>query len=169
MTKFIKSSTNKDKEIIGQASNIIHHLNDLIHKLAFGGNNNLQETAFENAKNYFKVLNQNFISKIPHNESALIKRNEELEAMLKKVYNNMDDDNGWQEEQKNEITELLLTFGSTDKPQSELVNKQEEKTVETTNSMTDKKTALFDLKELLDSGILSKEEFEIEKQKILNA
>ena len=41
------------------------------------------------------------------NESALIKRNEELEEMLKKVYNNMDDDNGWQEEQKNEITELL--------------------------------------------------------------
>ena len=107
MTKFIKSSTNKDKEIIGQASNIIHHLNDLIHKLAFGGNNNLQETAFENAKNYFKVLNQNFISKIPHNESAVIKRNEELEAMLKKVYNNMDDDNGWQEEQQKEITELL--------------------------------------------------------------
>ena len=48
-----------------------------------------------------------WLEKIEDNESALIKRNEELEAMLKKVYNNMDDDNGWQEEQKNEITELL--------------------------------------------------------------
>ena len=65
MTKFIKSSTNKDKDIIGQVSNVICHLNDLIHKLAYGGNNNLKEIAFENAKNYFKVLNQNFISKIP--------------------------------------------------------------------------------------------------------
>ena len=48
-----------------------------------------------------------YLLEIPDNESALKKRNEELEAMLKKVYNNMDDDNGWQEEQKNEITELL--------------------------------------------------------------
>ncbi|MNL29558.1 hypothetical protein D3C87_1512430 [compost metagenome] len=44
---------------------------------------------------------------------------------------------------------------------------QEAPKVETSNSMEEKKKALLDLKELLDAGILTSEEFDAEKSKIL--
>jgi ankyrin repeat protein len=65
----------------------------------------------------------------------------------------------------NEITELLLKYGpanSTAKV-AEPVNNTTEKPA----SGVDKKQALLDLKELLDAGILTQEEFNSEKTKIL--
>ena len=68
----------------------------------------------------------------------------------------------------NEITELLLSFGSTDKAQSSVVNTTAATASQTATTVADKKIALLDLKELLDAGILSVEEFDVEKKKILN-
>jgi ankyrin repeat protein len=69
----------------------------------------------------------------------------------------------------NEITALLLKYGLPVNP-----NVQGTSTVSTENTaeapkndMAAKKQALLDLKELLDAGILSQEEFDDEKAKIL--
>jgi ankyrin repeat protein len=64
----------------------------------------------------------------------------------------------------NEITELLLKF-SPSNTVNPAVAKTE--TVVPPADMSSKKQALLDLKELLDAGILSQEEFDQEKSKIL--
>ena len=66
----------------------------------------------------------------------------------------------------NEITELLLKFSPENKakfePKETPIYQKAPK-----NDMASKKQALLDLKELLDAGILSQEEFDDEKNKIL--
>jgi len=69
----------------------------------------------------------------------------------------------------NEITELILKYapsGTTVNPIN-TVPQTEAPKADTSNSMETKKKALLDLKELLDAGILTSEEFDIEKSKIL--
>lgn len=66
----------------------------------------------------------------------------------------------------NEITELILKYapsGTVVTP----IQKEEPQKSDSGNSMEGKKKALLDLKELLDAGILTSEEFETEKTKIL--
>ena len=65
----------------------------------------------------------------------------------------------------NEITALLLQYGpaSTIAPQSVPAIKE----TPPANSTPDKKQALLDLKDLLDAGILTQDEFDAEKKKIL--
>ena len=68
----------------------------------------------------------------------------------------------------NEITELILKYA----PSGTVVNPIQNTNAETpktdaSNSMEAKKKALLDLKELLDAGILTSEEFDAEKSKIL--
>jgi ankyrin repeat protein len=66
----------------------------------------------------------------------------------------------------NEITELILKYapsGTVVTP----IQKEETPKTDISNSMEVKKKALLDLKELLDAGILTSEEFDIEKSKIL--
>ena len=84
-TKYIKVAVRDDKEIIGRASNVISHLNDLIHKLAYGGNDDLQEIAFENAKDFFDVLSKDFQSEIPDHTAQLKADKEELLEALEKA------------------------------------------------------------------------------------
>jgi ankyrin repeat protein len=69
----------------------------------------------------------------------------------------------------NEITELLLKFGplSQSNQQVKDVIPVENNPEPNKNDMATKKQALLDLKELLDAGILSQEEFDAEKTKIL--
>ena len=68
----------------------------------------------------------------------------------------------------NEITELLIKFGSAaSEKKSEIV--ENKPNVATTSTIIDKKTALLDLKELLDAGILNKEKYENKKKKILSS
>lgn len=66
----------------------------------------------------------------------------------------------------NEITELLLKFSPDNKakfePATTAVSSEAPK-----SDMSSKKQALLDLKELLDAGILSQEEFDEEKSKVL--
>ncbi len=47
-------------QVIGDASNVILHLNDLIHKMAFGGNESLKRLAYLNAVDYFEKLGRHF-------------------------------------------------------------------------------------------------------------
>ena len=61
----------------------------------------------------------------------------------------------------NEITALLLNASTSEAGTSTKSNQ------ETTHAKFDKKQALLDLKELLDSGVLSQNEFDAEKSKIL--
>ena len=62
----------------------------------------------------------------------------------------------------------MIKFGSAaSEKKSEIV--ENKPNVATTSTIIDKKTALLDLKELLDAGILTQEEFEIEKKKILSS
>lgn len=66
----------------------------------------------------------------------------------------------------NEITELILKYapsGTVVTP----IQKEEAPKADSGNAMEGKKKALLDLKELLDAGILTLEEFESEKSKIL--
>ena len=69
----------------------------------------------------------------------------------------------------NEITELLLKFSPKDTVSANVPTEKsvasDEKAPE--NQMALKKQALLDLKELMDAGILSQEEFDLEKQKVL--
>jgi len=68
----------------------------------------------------------------------------------------------------NEITELILKYapsGTVVTP----IQKEEPQKANISNSIEGKKKALLDLKELLDAGILTSEEFETEKSKILKA
>ncbi len=69
----------------------------------------------------------------------------------------------------NEITELLLKYGpaANSNIQATSTASTESPTVAPKNDMAAKKQALLDLKELLDAGILSQEEFDAEKAKIL--
>ena len=66
----------------------------------------------------------------------------------------------------NEITEMILKYapsGTVVTP----IHQQEPQKTDVSNSMEGKKKALLDLKELLDAGILTSEEFDTEKSKIL--
>lgn len=66
----------------------------------------------------------------------------------------------------NEITALLIQFGSTQG--KEAPNTAAPSPVAGNSSApVDKKKALMDLKDLLDAGILTQEEFDVEKKKIL--
>jgi ankyrin repeat protein len=69
----------------------------------------------------------------------------------------------------NEITELLLKFGPSNISNQPIKDMApiENNTSPAKNDITSKKQALLDLKELLDAGILSQEEFDAEKAKIL--
>ena len=80
-----KVAVSDDKKIIGRASNVINHLNDLIHKLAYGGNDGLQEIAFKNAKNFFDILSEDFQSETPDPTAQLQADKEELLEALEKV------------------------------------------------------------------------------------
>jgi ankyrin repeat protein len=66
----------------------------------------------------------------------------------------------------NEITALLIEFGSP-KAKNDAPAALNSQTSETVAAPIDKKKALMDLKELLDAGILTQEEFNEEKSKIL--
>jgi len=67
----------------------------------------------------------------------------------------------------NEITSLLIEFGAkTNAIEDGEVSKPVQPTIK---DMADKKKALLDMKELLDAGILTQEEFDAEKKKILEA
>lgn len=63
---------------------------------------------------------------------------------------------------------LLIAFGLSGKVVSKVIPTVEAYTV-TGNTVGDKKQALFDLKELLNAGILDSEEFDVENRKILNS
>lgn len=66
----------------------------------------------------------------------------------------------------NEITALLIQFGSS--KGKEVAAQQSNSTpANSSPAAVDKKKALMDLKELLDAGILTQEEFDQEKSKIL--
>jgi ankyrin repeat protein len=71
----------------------------------------------------------------------------------------------------NEITELLLKFGPSNNAHQPVKSTEpvENSTGPGKNDMAAKKQALLDLKELLDAGILSQEEFDAEKTKILKS
>lgn len=89
-----KLAVNDDKQIIGRASNVIGYLNDLIHKLAYGGNNDLQEIAFKNAKNFFEILSEHFVSEtaeptFEHQIEKLEEDKAELLEALEKTKNEM--------------------------------------------------------------------------------
>jgi uncharacterized protein len=66
----------------------------------------------------------------------------------------------------NEITELILKF-SPKGTVAPVANTAMPPVENAKMDVTDKKKALLDLKELMDAGILSKEEFDIEKAKVL--
>lgn len=66
----------------------------------------------------------------------------------------------------NEITELLLTAGPAN-PAKSVKIPSEIVTAPAKNDISSKKQALLDLKALFDAGILSQEEFDLEKTKIL--
>lgn len=83
-TLYRKVAVSDDKKIIGRASNVISHLNDLIHKLAYGGNDDLQEIAFKNAKDFFDILSKEFQSEIPDPTAQLKADKAELLEMLEK-------------------------------------------------------------------------------------
>ena len=84
-TLYRKVAVSDDKKIIGGASNVIGHLNDLIHKLAYGGNDDLQEIAFKNAKDFFDILSKDFQPEIPDTTAQLKADKAELLEMLQKV------------------------------------------------------------------------------------
>lgn len=67
----------------------------------------------------------------------------------------------------NEITELILKHAPSGTVVTPIKTAATEENNTTVNSMEGKKKALLDLKELLDAGILTSEEFEAEKSKIL--
>ena len=67
----------------------------------------------------------------------------------------------------NEITELLLKNSPANGTNPAFAKSQEQAATTPQNDMAGKKQALLDLKELLDAGILSQEEFDGEKAKIL--
>ena len=67
----------------------------------------------------------------------------------------------------NEITGLLLKFGPANQPPGNTAT-ESPKSQPAGGDLSSKKQALLDLKELLDAGILSQEEFNSEKTKILN-
>ncbi|AOW09858.1 SHOCT domain-containing protein [Flavobacterium gilvum] len=69
----------------------------------------------------------------------------------------------------NEITELILKYAPSGTVVTPIQTSPSQEAVKsgTANSMEGKKKALLDLKELLDAGILTVEEFEVEKNKIL--
>jgi hypothetical protein len=68
----------------------------------------------------------------------------------------------------NEITELILKYSPSGTVVTPIPKDETPKT-DSGNSMEGKKKALLDLKELLDAGILTSEEFDLEKSKILKA
>lgn len=49
-----------DYQIIGDATNVICHLNDLIHKIAFSANKDLKVLAYQNSVEYFNTLSKHF-------------------------------------------------------------------------------------------------------------
>lgn len=66
----------------------------------------------------------------------------------------------------NEISEMILKYVPSGTVINEIQKEEPQKT-NLTSSMEGKKKALLHLKELLDAGILTTEEFEPEKGKIL--
>jgi len=66
----------------------------------------------------------------------------------------------------NEITELILKYAPSGTIVTPIYKEEPQKT-DSVSSIEGKKKALLDLKELLDAGILTSEEFEAEKSKIL--
>ncbi|RQP12277.1 MAG: SHOCT domain-containing protein [Parapedobacter sp.] len=72
----------------------------------------------------------------------------------------------------NEIITLLIDFGANLNPLGDgpvAAGQPKKAEVRQGMDMSEKKQALFDLKETLDAGIISQEEFDAEKAKILGA
>lgn len=68
----------------------------------------------------------------------------------------------------NEITALILeTKGATAPTSAPAKTKTKTSKPNAGSGMADKKKALMDLKDLLDVGVLTQEEFDVEKAKIL--
>ncbi|MFD0795939.1 SHOCT domain-containing protein [Maribacter chungangensis] len=67
----------------------------------------------------------------------------------------------------NEITALILETKGAKAPTSVAAQPKEIAPTATGSGMADKKIALMDLKDLLDVGVLTQEEFDAEKAKIL--
>lgn len=68
----------------------------------------------------------------------------------------------------NEITQLILQYSPAGTTVQPLAAEQPATAASTaSSSMEDKKKALLDLKDLLDAGILTQDEFDEQKKKIL--